>query len=136
MDRLSGREGQTGSLRPIHAAKGASLVMCEREAASMVSSAQSSSSPTGELVTTAERELAAFYRAISVAYGPEEAMLAAELWIEELEKSDGDRLKGASLRFDGSLSKWRSVTINASRRFASRVVDRHVDLHANRLRQH
>ena len=90
----------------------------------MVSSAQTSSSSAGELVTTAERELAAFYRAISVAYGPEEAMQAAEVWIEELEKSNRDGFKTVPRRSDRSLSKWRSVTINASHRFASKVVDR------------
>ncbi|MGA9671606.1 MAG: hypothetical protein WBQ94_20515 [Terracidiphilus sp.] len=98
-------------------------MMSNRKAASTVSPMQASSAAS-ELVAAAERELAAYYKAVSATYGPEEAMRAAQVWIEELERMDGEEPKNAPRRFDGSLSKWRNVTITAAHRFASRVVDR------------
>src|SRR5579863_10189 len=122
IDHLSGKERRPGSLRPSHALKGASLAMCDRKAASIVSSAQTSPSPADELVAAAEAELAAFYSAISATYGPEEAMLAADEWIEELERPDREELKSPSRPYAGSLPNLRHVTINAARRVASRIV--------------
>ena len=64
----------------------------------------------------AQSELAAFYGAVSVLYGPEAAMQAASDWVEELERSN--RLGG------GSQEDWRRMTIVAADNLASRVVDR------------
>ena len=98
--------------------------MCDRKATSVVSSVGTSSSPADELVAAGEAELTAFYSAISATYGPEEAMLAAQDWIEELERPDREELKSASRHSAGSLLDWRHITIRAARRLASRVVRR------------
>jgi len=97
-------------------------VMCDRKAKSMVSSVQTSSSPADGLAAAAERELTAYYAAISATYGPEEAMQAAHDWIEELERADKEELKCVPRNVAGSLPNWRGVTISAARRLASRVV--------------
>jgi hypothetical protein len=64
-------------------------------------------------VHSAERELAAFIAAVKASYGPEEAELSAEDWIEESELMD------SSPRSE--VRNWRAVTIAASARLASRV---------------
>jgi hypothetical protein len=88
----------------------------------MDSSVHLSSSAGDELVAGAERELAAYYTAISATYGPEGAMQAAHDWIEELERSDWEKWKSAPRHIAGSLPSWRDVTISAARRLATRVV--------------
>ena len=66
----------------------------------------------GDLFTMAERELAAFIAAVNELFGPEQARLAAEDWIRELESSwEG----GATVR------DLRQITIKAAPRFAKRV---------------
>jgi hypothetical protein len=97
--------------------------MCDRKANSIVSSAQRPSSPAEELVAAAEAELAAFYSAISATYGPEEAMLAVDDWIQELERPDREELTSTSRPAAGSFPNLRHVTVNAARRLAARVVD-------------
>ena len=124
IDCLSGSKQRPESSRPSHALKGASLVMCDRKATSIISSVQTSSSLADELVAGAERALAAYYMAISATYGPEEAMRAARDWIEEMERADRRESKGAPRHVAGSLPNWRDVTIGAARRLASRVVHR------------
>jgi hypothetical protein len=64
-----------------------------------------------ELIVIAERELGAFIRAVSELFGPEQARLAAEDWIDELELMD--TLPGPT--------KWGSVTVAASARLARRL---------------
>jgi hypothetical protein len=62
--------------------------------------------PMDDLVTTAERELAAFVSAVSASLGPDQAGLAADQWIEELlslDFSDGLRIPD-----------WRQITITAA----------------------
>ena len=61
----------------------------------------------------AERELSAFIAAVRVSYGPEEAELSAEDWIEESELMD------SSPRSE--VRNWRAVTIAASARLANRL---------------
>lgn len=124
IDRLNERERRLGSPRPFHALKKASLVLCDGKITSMVSSVQTSYSPADEPTAAAERELAAFYGAISATYGPAEAMQAAYDWIEELERLDREESKSAPRHVAGSAPNWRYVTIGAARRFASRVVHR------------
>ncbi len=96
--------------------------MCDRKVTSTDSSVQTSFLPASELVVTAERELAAYYTAISATYGLEEAMQAAHDWIEELERADKEKLKCAPRHIAGALPNWRSVTISAAHRLASRVI--------------
>ena len=61
----------------------------------------------------AERELSAFISAVTQLFGPEQARAAAEDWVQESELMDSP---------PRSTSRdWRSVTIAASARLASRV---------------
>jgi len=65
------------------------------------------------LVASAERELGAFMKAVTDAFGPEEGRLAAEDWLEELE---------SPLEHRGvSADDWRSITIAAASRLAKRL---------------
>jgi hypothetical protein len=61
----------------------------------------------------AERELSAFIAAVTEMYGPQEAKLAAEDWLDESNLMDRPPRSEAR--------DWRSVTIAASARLASRV---------------
>ena len=61
----------------------------------------------------AERELGAFMRAVTQLFGPEQAVLAAEDWVDELESMDA--LPGPATR------DWGSVTVAASARLAGRL---------------
>jgi hypothetical protein len=94
--------------------KGVSIVMRDRDAAPSLHAQQVSSSPDAELQGSAQRELAAFYAAVSQMYGPEQATRAALDWIEALEKADP--VAG------GSPPSWRLTTIAAAGGLASRVV--------------
>jgi hypothetical protein len=64
-------------------------------------------------VHLAERELSAFIAAVAELFGPEEARLSAEDWIDESELMD------SPLR--PTIRDWRTVTIAASARLASRL---------------
>lgn len=65
------------------------------------------------LMGMAERELAAFIAVVTDSYGSEQAMVAAQDWIEELESMD--ELPGLKS------SDWRPITIAAAARLASRL---------------
>ena len=67
----------------------------------------------GDLMVIAERELGAFIRAVTELFGPEQALLAAEDWIDELELMDD---LPAPTRRD-----WGSVTIAAAAQLARRL---------------
>jgi hypothetical protein len=89
-------------------------LMRDRRATPSLHAQQISSSPGTELQTAAQRELAAFYTAVSGMYGSEEAKQAALDWIEELERAD---------RPSGGLTPdWRQMTVAAAGGLASRVV--------------
>ena len=60
----------------------------------------------------AERELSAFLDAVTQLFGPEEAKLSAEDWLDELESVDSLALSTGRV--------WRAVTIAASARLANR----------------
>ena len=62
----------------------------------------------------AERELAAFMSAVTDLYGPEQARIAAEDWVEEFESMD--TLPGFIPR------EWRLITVAAASRLTSRVL--------------
>jgi hypothetical protein len=61
----------------------------------------------------AERELSAFISAVTELFGPDQARLSAEDWLQEAELLDSP---------PRSISRnWRAVTIAASARLANRV---------------
>ena len=66
------------------------------------------------IVSTAERVLGAFISAVTELYGPEQARISAEDWIEEFESMD--TMPGLTT---GNL---RSITIAAAGRLASRSI--------------
>jgi hypothetical protein len=63
-------------------------------------------------IDIAERELSAFLRAVTELFGPEQARLSTEDWLDESELMDGP--PRASSR------DWRAVTVAASARLANR----------------
>jgi len=66
-----------------------------------------------DLIIIAERELGAFIRAVTESFGPEQARLAAEDWVDVLELMDA--LPGPTRR------DWGSVTVAASAQLARRL---------------
>jgi len=68
------------------------------------------------LYSCAERELAAFARAVEELFGPEQARLSIEDWMEELESMDW--------RSQMTVGDLRGLTIAATVRLASRVVSK------------
>jgi hypothetical protein len=72
----------------------------------------SHSHPCPDLTTMAERELSAFFNAITQLFGPEQANLSAEDWLRELIEVD---------RLPASTREWRLLTAKASTGLASRV---------------
>jgi hypothetical protein len=69
--------------------------------------------PCPDLMMMAERELSAFFNAVTQLFGSEQAALSAEDWLREMIESD---VLGASRR------EWRSITAKVSTRLASRVI--------------
>ncbi len=61
----------------------------------------------------AERELSAFIRAVTELFGPEQAKISTEDWLDESELMD--RLLRSTSR------DWRAVTVAASARMANRL---------------
>ena len=72
-----------------------------------------SNSTYEEQTHLAERELASFMSAVNVLYGPIEARLSANEWLEESELIDSPPRS--------AVRDWRAVTIAAWARLASRV---------------
>jgi hypothetical protein len=68
------------------------------------------SNTCGDLMTMAQRELSAFITAVAELFGPEQARLSAEAWLDELASMDW--LPGPTSR------DWRAVTIAALVRLA------------------
>jgi hypothetical protein len=65
-----------------------------------------------DFITTAERELSAFFGAVTELFGSEQAGLSAEDWLQELIKIDG---------LPTSTGEWRLITAKVSNQLASRV---------------
>ena len=63
-------------------------------------------------LSSAEKELSAFFAAVHQLFGAEQAQKAAENWIEELEETDWSS--------EASVIDWRGVTIAAAARFVGR----------------
>jgi hypothetical protein len=64
------------------------------------------------LMSMAERELSAFFGAVTQLFGSEQAELSAEDWLQELIETDG---------LPASTREWRLITAKVSTRLASRV---------------
>jgi hypothetical protein len=63
-------------------------------------------------MATAERELAAFFSAVTELFGPELAEISAEEWLEEL---------AATNDLPSSAREWRRITLNICKRLAARL---------------
>jgi len=68
--------------------------------------------PCPDLATMAQRELSAFFNAITQLFGSEQAELSAGDWLRELIEIEG---------LPASTREWRSITAKASTQLASRV---------------
>jgi hypothetical protein len=66
-----------------------------------------------EQARLAERELSSFIAAVTKLYGPEQARLSAEDWLDESDLTDSPPRS--------EVRDWRTVTIAASARLASRI---------------
>lgn len=75
-------------------------------------SSNRSNSGCTDVRTMAERELFAFFRAVTELFGSEEAELAAKDWVHELNESHS---------LPGSAREWRWITAKVSSRIAGRV---------------
>jgi hypothetical protein len=68
--------------------------------------------PCTDLMTMAERELSAFFNAVTQLFGPEQAELSAEDWLQELIEID---------RLPTSAREWRLITAKVSTRLSNGV---------------
>ena len=89
--------------------------MCNKKVSSIVHAQHAPVERAAELLTAAERELAAFYETVFKRYGLKEARKAAQDWIEELETMNWPT--------DWAFPNWRHVTIAAADCLALRIVD-------------
>src|SRR5580692_3779006 len=87
--------------------------MNERQAILFDEWKNSLSPPDADLMVIAERELGAFIRAVTELFGPEQARLGADSWVDELELMDA--LPGPTRR------DWGLVTIAAAAQLARRL---------------
>ena len=71
------------------------------------------SSPCADQIHLAERELASFIGAITELFGPEQARLSADDWLDESELMDSPPRRTSR--------DWRAVTVAASARLANRL---------------
>jgi hypothetical protein len=68
--------------------------------------------PCADVMTMAERELSAFFNAVTQLFGSEQAELSAEDWLHELIETEG---------LPTSAREWRLITAKASTRLPSGV---------------
>jgi hypothetical protein len=73
---------------------------------------KNSNPPCADLIAMAERELSAFFNAVTQSFGAEQAELSAEDWLQELIESDG---------LPASTHEWRLITAKVSTRLPGRV---------------
>jgi hypothetical protein len=66
-----------------------------------------------EVFVSAEKEMAAFYTAVTESYGPEQAELAALDWLREMEQTDWSMADG--------IPNLRNFTYMAAARLAERI---------------
>ncbi len=74
----------------------------------------------------AERELSAFFGAVTELFGPDEARLSAEDWMDEMNQIES---------LPASFREWRSITIKAAARLASRVMKTFPSIESQILRR-
>jgi len=87
--------------------------MSERQPIPLYEWKNSHSPADANLMVFAERELRAFIRAVTELFGPEQARLAAEDWVDELELMDA--LPGPTSR------DWGSVTVATAAQLSRRL---------------
>ena len=87
--------------------------MNERQPIRLYEWKDSHSPAVAELMVIAERELGAFISAVTELFGPEQARLATEDWVKEVELMDA--LPGPTWR------EWGSITVAASVQLARRL---------------
>jgi hypothetical protein len=81
----------------------------------------------GDLMTMAQRELAAFFHAVTELFGSEQAEVAAEDWLQELMAIDDLRIIDSPINnspindLPASTRQWRQLTVKAAARLANRV---------------
>jgi hypothetical protein len=75
-------------------------------------SVEKSGSPCADLLAMAERELSAFFQAVTRLFGVRHAALSAEEWLNELTTTS---------HLPASAREWRRFTAKVSTRLASRV---------------
>jgi alkylhydroperoxidase/carboxymuconolactone decarboxylase family protein YurZ len=73
---------------------------------------KNSNHPCPDLMTMADRELSAFFNAVTQLFGSAQAELSAEDWLHELIEIDG---------LPASTREWRLITAKVSTRLANRV---------------
>ena len=73
---------------------------------------KNSNHPCPDLMTMAERELSAFFNAVTQLFGPEQAEISAQHWLRELIEIDG---------LPTSAREWQLISAKASTQLASRV---------------
>jgi hypothetical protein len=73
---------------------------------------KNSNHPCPDFATMAERELSAFFNAVTQLFGSEQAARSAEDWLQELIEIDG---------LPTSAREWRLITAKASARLASEM---------------
>jgi hypothetical protein len=66
----------------------------------------------GDLMTMAERELSAFFNAVTELFGSEQAEASAEDWLSELTASND---------LPASPREWRTLTVTVAAQLANRV---------------
>jgi hypothetical protein len=75
-------------------------------------SVKNSNPGCADVITMAERELSAYFNAVTDLFGSEQAKISAEDWLRELSETDG---------LPTSSREWRLITAKVSTRLASRV---------------
>jgi hypothetical protein len=76
-------------------------------------SSRNSNPRCADLMTMAERELSAFFHAVTQSFGAQQAELSAEDWLQELMEIDC---------LPATTREWRLITAKVSTRLASRVL--------------
>jgi hypothetical protein len=67
-------------------------------------------------VNMAERELSAFMQAVTELFGPEQARLSAEDWLDESEQDESEQMDSPQR---ATSRDWRAVTVTALARLAT-----------------
>jgi|ERR1700678_693197 hypothetical protein len=74
-----------------------------------------------DLMTMAERELAAFFNAVTELFGSEQAEIAAEDWLNELMAININDVPIEENDLPASTRHWRLLTVKVLARLANRV---------------